>query len=299
MQKNNLVSVIIPTYGRAKYLSNAINSVLKQTYKNIEIIVIDDNTESNHHFETLSLIESYNDNRIKYIFENQNQGGALARNKGIKIASGNYITFLDDDDLYLENKIEEQLNHILKFDLDVSVCDMYFSENGKLVDKKNCYANVNSITDFLLDGNSYTPMIMCTKKIIEQVNYFTDSPRYQDHILTLKFLKITSKIKRLPKKLFIHNNHDGQRITLSEKSEQGYFIRKNQELELLNKLSEQDKKKYFFKTELIEIKIERKNGLMKSLYRLLKLSLKTRNLKNIKLVIKTLFIIIFLPKRNI
>ncbi len=301
MEKKILVSIIIPTYGRANFLEKTIDSILAQTYKNIEIIIIDDNHELKHHKETLSIVKKYMliNNNIKYIFDNENCGGALARNKGILASTGEIITFLDDDDLYLKDKVEKQLNHILEFNLDVSICDMYFLQKNKFLDKRNCYARVNDVTEFLLDGNSYTPMIMCRKSIIEKVNYFTNSPRYQDHILTLKFFEVNAKIKRLPQKLFIHNNHDGHRITLSEKSAQGYLERQNQELKLLNRLSDTNKKKYLFKTALVESKITRSTSYFKALSKLIKLLLCVRNITDLTQILKTIFIITILPKRNL
>ncbi|PZD84330.1 glycosyltransferase family 2 protein [Bacilli bacterium] len=110
------VSVIIPTYKRANMLERAINTVLKQTYKNIEIIVVDDNDPSTEYRKnTNKLMEKYKDNnKVKYIKHNKNKNGAAARNTGIRFSTGDLLCFLDDDDWYLENKLELQVSYLLQ-----------------------------------------------------------------------------------------------------------------------------------------------------------------------------------------
>ena len=100
------VSVVIPTYNRANVLPRAIDSVLQQTHENIELIVVDDSSTDN----TREVVESYNDNRIRYTRLDSNSGANTARNTGINISSGDYIAFLDSDDEWLPSKISKQLN---------------------------------------------------------------------------------------------------------------------------------------------------------------------------------------------
>ena len=102
----NLVSVIIPTYNRAHLVCEAISSVLHQTYQNFEIIVVDDGSTDN----TREKLEPYQD-RIKYVYI-ENGGPAHARNVGMKMAMGKYISFLDSDDLYYPYKTEIQANFL-------------------------------------------------------------------------------------------------------------------------------------------------------------------------------------------
>jgi glycosyltransferase involved in cell wall biosynthesis len=98
------VSVIIPTYNRAEFLSSAITSVLNQTFQDFEIIVVDDASNDN----TQEVVSSFNDKRIRYIRHEINKGGAGARNTGIKVSTGKYIAFLDDDDEWLPWKLQMQ-----------------------------------------------------------------------------------------------------------------------------------------------------------------------------------------------
>ncbi len=103
--KSELVSVIIPTYNRAHLIGRAIQSVLNQTYKNMEIIIADDGSTDN----TEEIVKSFQDKRIKYIKYPENKGGCAARNIGIRSSRGKYISFLDSDDEWLPEKLEKQL----------------------------------------------------------------------------------------------------------------------------------------------------------------------------------------------
>lgn len=101
--KAQLVSVVIPTYNRAKFVTKAIDSVLAQTYKDYEIIVIDDGSTDN----TQEVLEPYMD-KISYIYQG-NAGVSAARNTGIRTASGKWIAFLDSDDIWLPDKLASQI----------------------------------------------------------------------------------------------------------------------------------------------------------------------------------------------
>ena len=102
------ISIIIPTYNYAQYICEAIESVLNQTYKDFEIIVVDDGSTDN----TKEVIKPYL-NKIKYIYQ-QNSGPSAARNRGIKEAKGEYIAFLDADDIWLAQKLELQIKFMEK-----------------------------------------------------------------------------------------------------------------------------------------------------------------------------------------
>lgn len=104
-----MVSVIIITYKRTNYISRAINSVLKQTYQDFELIVVDDNNPNTIYREDLEkIMMRYSDNpKVKYIQHEYNKNGSAARNTGISAAKGEYIAFLDDDDYYLPNRLAD------------------------------------------------------------------------------------------------------------------------------------------------------------------------------------------------
>ena len=100
------VSVIIPTYNREEFITETIKSVLNQTYKDFEIIVVDDGSTDN----TKQKLEPFK-SKIKLI-EQKNSERAVARNNGVKSSSGEYIAFLDSDDLWIKNKLENQVNFL-------------------------------------------------------------------------------------------------------------------------------------------------------------------------------------------
>lgn len=102
------VSVIIPMHNSSKHIKECLESVINQTYKNIEIIVVDDASSDN----SVEIVTSINDSRIKILKLKQNVGAAIARNKGIEIAIGDYICFLDSDDYWKLDKIEKQVRFI-------------------------------------------------------------------------------------------------------------------------------------------------------------------------------------------
>ncbi len=104
------VSVIIPTFNRAYILKRAIDSVLCQSFQNFELIVVDDGSSDN----TREVVESYPDQRIRFVRHARNRGVAAARNSGIRAASAKYIAFQDSDDVWLPEKLERQLDYIRK-----------------------------------------------------------------------------------------------------------------------------------------------------------------------------------------
>lgn len=107
---NRLVSVIIPSYKRSDTVVRAINSVLNQTYKNIEVIVVDDNIQGDEYsIELEKVIGQIKDNRVVLIRQDKHVNGAKARNEGVKASHGEFVAFLDDDDEWWPDKIERQL----------------------------------------------------------------------------------------------------------------------------------------------------------------------------------------------
>ncbi|MDI6572590.1 glycosyltransferase family 2 protein [Leuconostoc lactis] len=110
MNNNGLVSVIMPNYNTGEYVIDAINSVLRQTYSDIELIVVDDKSNDD---SVSSIKEMANlDERIKLVLLDENQGAANARNIGIQQARGKYLAFIDSDDIWIQTKLEKQLKYM-------------------------------------------------------------------------------------------------------------------------------------------------------------------------------------------
>ena len=126
-----LVSVIIPSYGGADFLTRCVDSVLSQTYKQIEVVVVDDNgLDTPMHRKTAEVMQKYaNDDRVKYVCHEKNINGSAARNTGVKNAKGEYIALMDDDDIFYPEKIERQVRLMdslpEKFGATYCACDIY------------------------------------------------------------------------------------------------------------------------------------------------------------------------------
>jgi glycosyltransferase involved in cell wall biosynthesis len=121
-----LVSVVIPTFNREKLVVRAINSVLFQTYKHLEIIVVDDCSSDN----TISILEQMYGEQIVLIKNEINSYVGHARNLGVSFAKGDYIAFLDSDDLWVPNKIEFQLNWMMSNSFDICCTGFYVNKYG-------------------------------------------------------------------------------------------------------------------------------------------------------------------------
>lgn len=132
---NNLVSVVIPTYNQTQNLKKALTSVINQTYKFLEIIIIDDNVEEKISKFVSNLVDDNRKNNnfisLKYIKNKENSGSVFSRNEGIRISNGTYITFLDDDDIFTNDKIERQLQRIINTNSDFSVCNIALTKDWK------------------------------------------------------------------------------------------------------------------------------------------------------------------------
>ena len=178
-------SVIIPTYNRAAFISIAVNSVLKQTYKKFELIVVDDGSRD----RTKRIIENLDDNRVKYL-RIPHSGVSFARNTGIHLSSGKYIAFLDSDDKWAESKLERTVEYIKRYPrIQVFHTDEIWYKNGKLLKQKKkhkrpsgfVYKNCLSLCCI---GMS-TAVIK--KEVFDDTGYFdTKLPACEDYDLWLR-----------------------------------------------------------------------------------------------------------------
>ena len=110
---DGLVSIIMPSWNTGQYIAESIESVLNQTYKNWELIIVDDCSTDN----TDEIVVGYNDERIKYLKNEKNCGAALTRNRALREARGEWIAFLDSDDIWIPKKLEYQLQFMKKNNL--------------------------------------------------------------------------------------------------------------------------------------------------------------------------------------
>ena len=173
-----LVTVIIPTYNREATIKRAINSVLGQTYKEVELIIVDDGSTDN----TVEIIHSYRDKRIKLVSLSGNCGANIARNTGIKLAKGEYIAFQDSDDEWLEDKLEIQINYMEQTDKKVCYCPYILYEDTMKTIIPDPAENIEQygekINETLKKGNVVpAPALVIHKQVVETVGMFDESMR--------------------------------------------------------------------------------------------------------------------------
>ncbi|UOE93829.1 glycosyltransferase family 2 protein [Alkalihalobacillus sp. LMS39] len=183
--QQELVSVITPAYNAEKFIGDAIESVLAQTYPHWEMIIVDDCSTD----ETAKVVEQYSDKRIRFIQLKKNSGPAIARNTSIQNAKGRYIAFLDSDDMWQPDKLEKQLAFMRRHDIAFSYTAYEnMGEDGKslgtvvpVLEKANydklLKENVIGCLTVMLDLSKVGP--------IEMVNIRTR----QDYVLWLDICK--------------------------------------------------------------------------------------------------------------
>lgn len=180
MNTTDLVSVITATYNRANLIKKSAESVLNQTYKNLELIIVDDGSTDN----TKEVIDSLNDKRIVYI-KQENQGASAAWNKGIDLAKGKYISFHDSDDTCLLDRIEKQINALKKNDADI-VCSKMFIYGNLL--KRKVPKNIKEgflKKNFLPLGVS-SGTLLGKREVFINNKFDLEIPRLQDFELALR-----------------------------------------------------------------------------------------------------------------
>lgn len=216
---NPLVSVIIATYRQEKSLYNAVSSACAQTYTNIEIVIVDDNADTEWNEKVAYTIRDFlDDKRVVYIKNNKNEGSAETRNIGIKAAKGEYITFLDDDDIYLPEKIENQLRYMEKNNADYSITDlMLYKENGKLEEiRKRSFITDTDKKSLLKYHLKYhltgTDTMMFKKTYLQKINYFDKIDVGDEFYLMLKAVKMDGIFTYVPLcdvKAYVHVGESG------------------------------------------------------------------------------------------
>jgi glycosyltransferase involved in cell wall biosynthesis len=229
---NSLVSIIIPLYNSEEYLSETIESCLNQTWPNIEIIIVDDGSTD----KSLLIAKGYNDKRIK-IYHQENKNAAAARNKGLKHSTGDFIQFLDSDDLLSRDKIKEQITLLLAHPGKVAVCStIHFNKNQ---DRTKSSASAYEEA-FLIDAAPYEFLVnlyggngkngsmvqpnawLCPRNIIEQAGPWNESLTLDDDGEYFCRVALRSAGVLKSKGLNYYRKHS-QRKNLSSRVEEKYL----------------------------------------------------------------------------
>ncbi len=217
------ISVIIPVYNTEEYLKECLDSIIEQTLKNLEIIIVNDGSTDN----SKEICEEYasKDNRIKIIYQ-KNQGAAIARNKGIAMAKGEYLYFLDSDDYIAADMLEKMLNKIEQEQADICICKYYdvnankkislseISLRTQLIPKKNTF-NVYDVPQNIFQICSIPTWNKLYKKsfIDKYALKYQNLSSCNDHFFNDISLVLASSITYLTEPLFFHRLDNKNSIT--------------------------------------------------------------------------------------
>lgn len=218
LAKQPCVSVVIPTYNRAHLLKRSVGSVLAQSYKNFEIIIVDDFSTD----DTQQVVMSMQDSRIRYIRLDQNYGGSYARNVGIRSSNGLYIAFQDSDDEWCRTKLQEQIVLLENSDKNVGLVYTGFnrvSDEDVVYVPSGCVRKKQGDVFFeIIRGNFVgTPTVLIRKKCFDRAGYFdVDLPRLQDWDL---FIRVSMYYKfLLINKPLVLAHHQSDSISANKKA---------------------------------------------------------------------------------
>ncbi len=198
----SLVSVIIPYYRKKQYISRTLKSVINQSYKKLEIIIIydDDNKEDLKFIKQITL----KDKRIKLLVNKKNLGAGLSRNKGIKKSRGEYIAFLDADDLWLKDKIKYQVKFMKLREIIFSHTSYSIINNQNMIISKRNAKNFLRLKDLIKSCDIGLSTVMIKKSHLK-TNKFPNLKTKEDFVLWLKLLSKNVKIYGIDQNLVLWN----------------------------------------------------------------------------------------------
>ena len=236
-----LISVIVPVYNVEKYLEECINSIINQTYKNLEIILVDDGATDN----SGKMCDEFakKDNRIKVIHKN-NGGLSDARNAGIEIATGEYIQFVDSDDYIDFDMIELLYKNAKKYDTDISMCSHYILTEEECTPEGtgelNIYNRVQVLKEILLDEKvrSYAWNKLFAKELFKEIR-FPKGKVFEDILTIPKLFDKAKKVVLDDQPKYYYRQRKGSILHVQTKELRLSYI--NSALEIMNFIKEKEK----------------------------------------------------------
>jgi len=219
----DLISVIIPYFKKKEYITDTLNSVLSQTYKNLEIIIIYDDKEK----KDLKFIEGFInlDKRISLIINEKSLGAGLSRNIGISKSKGKYISFIDADDIWRKDKLELQIKFMREKNYLIS------HTNYEIIDKENNILSLriardfNTVNDLLRSCDIGLSSVILRKEILSEECLFENLKTKEDFVLWLRILKKNIKIGALQKNLMYWRKlNNSLSSSVIQKIKDGYYV---------------------------------------------------------------------------
>lgn len=205
MNTQPLVSIIMPSYNSGEFIEDSIKSVLDQTYHNWELIIIDDCSTDN----TISIVESLNNNKIKIIKNKNNLGAAKSRNKGIEIAQGQFIAFLDSDDLWHKEKLRIQTSYMKENNISFTYCAYEkINEHNKVIGNVSVPEKIDRNTLLKTCYIGCLTAIYDTQKLNKV--YMPEDTRREDYATWLNIIREVKFIYGINKTLASYRVHSKQ-----------------------------------------------------------------------------------------
>lgn len=205
------ISIVVPFYERSKNFSDIYKTINNQTFNNWELIIVDDG--SSDHELLHNFVSQVSDSRVKLILLSKNVGGAAARNRGIIEATGDYIAFLDSDDLWCSKKLEAQFEYIEKSDEDVLFSNVdIVNKNGELLERKEViYKNNEDVSEYIFvkDGLIQTSSLFMKKECAQNIMFNPLLKRHQDYDFVLRLYHHGYKFHKIAESLVFWIQDDG------------------------------------------------------------------------------------------
>lgn len=204
-------SIIIPTYNRANMIGKAIDSILAQTYTNWELIIVDDGSTDN----TKDVVQAYNDNRINYFYQ-ENKGRSAARNYGIDMSEGDYISFLDDDDCYLPDFLIEfnRFIHVNDIKKGLIVGNAIENINGNLTKVPERIKGNNFVKNYWKYNDISINSFVISSDVVKKYKFPEKFYMWEDKYFILVIM-LNYKCYYLNKYLSVYRDHENRSVNVS------------------------------------------------------------------------------------
>ncbi|WP_219515740.1 glycosyltransferase family 2 protein [Proteus penneri] len=235
-----LISVVMPTYNVAPWIKKSIDSILKQTYPNIELIIIDDCSTDN----TYNIIKKLAKNNPKIIHQQNSKNLKICQtlNKGIKLSKGNYIARIDGDDIADLERIQKQYDLLVTKNLDLVGCQMIgIDENDNKLSYSNLPCGSKLIDKTKLLRTPITHIWLCKKDIYIKLNYYREIPYAEDYDFILRAIDFGYKCDNHPEKLMFIRHRAGNTastVSLKQRKTHSYVIKLAKEREKIHSLND-------------------------------------------------------------
>lgn len=210
------ISIIVPAYNAEKYIERCLESLINQTKKELEFLIINDGSTD----KTEEIVKSFKDKRIKY-FKNKNQGIGKTRNFGISKVKSKYIMFLDSDDTLDKTTCEKLFNKAESDELDIVICDFYKEfEDGSLVEERNPdfeNASLKENPDIISENLCPWAKIYKTDLIVKNNIKFVEDLKYEDAPFVIECLDKAKKIGKINECLNYYLIHSNSETTIRDR----------------------------------------------------------------------------------